>query len=94
MLLQREPKRPEAHASCPFFRPVEAYCIHPIAGYCRAAPKGTLMIPSLAEHRAWCSTPCYADCPHYGARREEAGLESVVPPGRPLAPASRVGEAV
>jgi len=55
-------------ARCPFLEPSRGDWLYPVAGYCRGLPQGALMIPTLFEHRTWCSTAGHTACPIYQSK--------------------------
>lgn len=47
---------------CPFFHVAQKEQQYPLLGLCRALPRDRIMIPTLEEYRACCSTPGYTTC--------------------------------
>ncbi len=47
---------------CPFFHVVQKEPQYPLLGLCRALPRDRIMIPTLEEYRACCSTPGHTTC--------------------------------
>jgi len=60
--------------ACPYFQPAQADWLYPVSGYCR----GLLMIPSIEEYRALCSTAQHATCLIYRGRHGEKEAEAAV----------------
>jgi len=67
--------RPDAGGPrCPFLEPSRGDWLYPVAGYCRGLPQGALMIPTLFEHRTWCSTADHTACPIYQSKDRQAEM--------------------
>jgi hypothetical protein len=64
--------------ACPYFQPAQADWIYPVSGYCRGLPQGLLMIPSIEEYRALCSTAQYSTCLIYRGRQGDTEAEAGV----------------
>jgi hypothetical protein len=48
---------------CPHLRACRAEWLYPVQGYCVLAESpGWFMVPSIEEHREYCTTPRYGDC--------------------------------
>jgi len=47
---------------CPFFHAAQQERQYPLLGLCRALPRNQIMIPTLEEYRACCSTPGHTTC--------------------------------
>ncbi len=47
---------------CPFFHVDQKERQYPLLGLCRALPRDGIMIPTLEEYRACCSTPGHTTC--------------------------------
>ncbi len=65
-------------AACPYFQPAQADWIYPVPGYCRGLPQGLLMIPSMEEYRALCSTAQHTTCFICRARQGDPEAEVIV----------------
>jgi len=64
--------------ACPYFQPAQADWIYPVPGYCRGLPQGLLMIPSIEEYRALCSTAQHTTCLICRGRQGDTGAEAAV----------------
>jgi hypothetical protein len=76
--------------ACPYFQPAQADWIYPVSGYCRGLPQGLLMIPSIEEYRALCSTAQHTTCLIHRGRQgdteAEAAAQDACRSGRPFPP--------
>jgi DnaK suppressor protein len=78
---------------CPFLEPARGDWLYPVAGYCRGLPQGALMIPTLFEHRTWCSTADHTACPIYQSKERQGGIKMAGPTYfGPAGPAVAVNE--
>jgi hypothetical protein len=66
----REDPRP----LCPQFRPCRIESLYPVQGYCvLARSPGLFMIPSIEEHREYCTTPRFGECCWFRRTGENPG---------------------
>jgi hypothetical protein len=59
---------PEQPGCCPFLQMANPPRGYRIPGYCTGLLDDELMIPSLYEHRTFCSSPNHVACPTYRYR--------------------------
>jgi hypothetical protein len=69
-------RQTEAAPCCPRFRRVALERLYPVTGYCVLTHRtGRLMIPSIEEYRAYCTSSRFRRCPWWAhpERAEERG---------------------